>query len=139
MIFYASYAFGLIFITCELGQRLSDAFEEINNQIGKFNWYWFPNNLKAILPHIIMVSQQPVDLGCFGSITCSRNSFKKVSFFKEIIKIWWEFDLHYCNFTFQVVNSAFSYFTVLRKFNDWNFTFFLLNNNLFSKKIVYQN
>lgn len=86
-IFYASYAFGLIFTTCEFGQRLSDACDGIHDQIGKFNWYWFPNNLKAVLPYIIMVSQQPVDIGCFGSITCNRDSFKKVWFFEEIIKI----------------------------------------------------
>lgn len=77
-IFYASYAVGLIFVACELGQRISDAFEEICDMIEKFNWYSFPDELKTNLTTILIVAQQPVEIECFGSIACSRFSFKKV-------------------------------------------------------------
>lgn len=115
-IFYASYAVGLIFVACELGQRMSDAFEEICDLIGKFSWYSFPDKLKNNLTTIIIVAQQPVEIECFGSITCSRFSFKNVSWlFSRTIIV---FDLLRLFITFQVINSSYSYYTVLRKFND---------------------
>lgn len=83
-IFYSLYAFGIIFVTCELGQRLSDAFEEINDEIESFEWYQFSYEIQQMLPIILIVSQQPVDLECFGSITGCRMTFQKVSTFRVL-------------------------------------------------------
>lgn len=75
-IFYAGYAFGTIFIACELGQRLSNTFDEICDQMERFNWYSFPDELKAMLPIIIIVVQHPVEINCFGS-RAAENLSKK--------------------------------------------------------------
>lgn len=73
------YAFGIVFIACELGHRASDAFDEVNDVVGKFEWYLFPDELKNILAIIISFVQRPVNVEFFGSSSCSRDTFKGVS------------------------------------------------------------
>lgn len=79
-IFYASFAFGYVFITCELFQRLTDGFDEINDAVDQLKWYQFSNEIRKMLPTLLINVQQPVFIKCFGSISCSRETFKKVSF-----------------------------------------------------------
>lgn len=78
---YVTYAFGMIFLVCELCQRASDEFEEICDTIDQFHWYSFPEKIKHLLPTILIVAQEPVGIDCFGSMKCTRDSFKRVSFF----------------------------------------------------------
>lgn len=73
------YVSVIVLIICELGQRMTDAFEEIDDVIGKFQWYSFPDALKRLMPFMIQFAQQPVDIEFFGSISCSRDTFEKVS------------------------------------------------------------
>lgn len=72
-------SFGLVFICCELAQRITNKFDEINAQIDKFKWYSFPLKVQKILPTLMVNAQQPVDLECFGSIACNRETFQRVS------------------------------------------------------------
>lgn len=78
--FYASYAFGIILVICELGQRLTDAFGQIADEVKHFDWYLFPYEIQRILSFILINAQQPVELECFGSVTGIRETFKKVSY-----------------------------------------------------------
>lgn len=78
VIFYASYAFGMILIICELGQRLTDAFEQVANKIKNIKWYLFSPEIQRLLPILIMVSQKPIVVQCFGNISGIRKTFKKV-------------------------------------------------------------
>lgn len=75
----AIYAFGVLFIACELCQHVNCAFNECSDMIDQFAWYWFPANVKQILPTILNFTQQPVVITCFGSTTCDRETFKYVS------------------------------------------------------------
>lgn len=77
-VFNACNAFGVAFSFCELGQRISNAFDEIDDVIAQLKWYLCPDELKRILPIIIINSQDPVALEYFGSTSCSRETFKKV-------------------------------------------------------------
>lgn len=72
--------FGIVAVcsSCDLGQRSSDKWNEISLRIDQFKWYMFPNELNQILPTIIATAQQPVELKCFGSLTLSRQTLKKV-------------------------------------------------------------
>lgn len=72
-------ALALVFIACELSQRISDEFEKINWNINRFTWNLFPIEIKRMLPMIMAIAQKPAELECFGSITCSREVFKGVS------------------------------------------------------------
>lgn len=85
---YAVYAFGIIFLTCELGQRLTNAFEQIQDEIKKFEWYLFSSEIQQMLPTILIVSQQSIELECFGSISGLRETFKKVYCFDSPFKLY---------------------------------------------------
>lgn len=75
----ASIAFGTLFIACELSQRVETTFERIIGDIDQLQWYILPRELKQTLPTVIIIVQQRVCLECFGSISCNRDVFKKVS------------------------------------------------------------
>lgn len=78
-IFYASYAFGIILIICELGQRLTNACAQKADEIGKLEWYLLSREIQRMLPIILIGTQQPIELECFGGVTGIRETFKKVS------------------------------------------------------------
>lgn len=73
------YAFGVLFVSCELGQRINIAFYECLKIIDQFNWYRLPAEIQQMLPLIINFAQLPVDIKCFGSVACDREMFKYVS------------------------------------------------------------
>lgn len=77
-IFYGFYAFGLWFTICELGQRLTDAFEKIEDVTERFDWHLFSLEIRKMLPMILMLVQQPVELCFFGSAAGLRETFKEV-------------------------------------------------------------
>lgn len=78
------YAFGILFIACEICQRVNLAFAECNDMINQFKWYLFPANCQRMLPFIICLAQQPVNIRCFGSAQCDRETFKCVSETEQI-------------------------------------------------------
>lgn len=70
----------LLFISCELGQRVSNEFDEIDDGVSALNWYRFPKNIWRVIPLIMTDTQQAVRINCFGkNITCTREIFQKVS------------------------------------------------------------
>lgn len=75
-----SYAFGLIFIVCELCQKITDGFNKMNETLNQFNWQSYPIEVQRLLPIFIIITQQPMDFKVFGSIACCRESFKNVSY-----------------------------------------------------------
>ena len=79
------YAFGVLLIGCELGQRVNIAFEECSEMIDQFEWYLFSAKIRTILPFIISYTQQPVYLKCFGSTPCDRGTFKSVRINSNIL------------------------------------------------------
>lgn len=71
---------GLSFLACELGQRITNAFDDIDDVLRiELNWYSLPNKVRKMLPIILINTQEVVALHCFGSILCSRESFSNVS------------------------------------------------------------
>lgn len=72
------FCLALVLNDCELGQRMTDAFEEINFTLNQFEWYLFPIEIKRMLPAIIANAQKTVAVECFGSIACNRDVFKNV-------------------------------------------------------------
>lgn len=74
----ATDSFILVFISCELGHRLTDAFNDFNDIIDQFKLYLFSIEVKRIIPTIMLSSQKPVRLECFGSISCCREVFQQV-------------------------------------------------------------
>ena len=85
-IFYSVWILNFVFAACELGQRFSNAFCDIDDSIFQLDWYLLPFELQKTLPIIVNYAQQPLVVQFFGSYSCSRNQFKKVSLWYLVIK-----------------------------------------------------
>lgn len=77
-VIYGVLAIALNFATCEIGQRLENTFDEINDAFCLLEWYLYPAKVQQMLVPILIITQKPVEINFFGSIACSREQFKKV-------------------------------------------------------------
>lgn len=68
----------LTFIPCELSGRITIAFLKVYDAVGRLKWYAFPIEIQKMLPIVLMSSEEPMALRCFGSILCGRDVFKQV-------------------------------------------------------------
>lgn len=75
----------LVFIACEIGQKMNDSYDEVSSTVDHFAWYLFPIKIQQMYPMIIVNAQEPIILECFGSIACSREVFKNVTKYKQIL------------------------------------------------------
>lgn len=73
---------GLTFFACELGQRITNAFDNVDEALNELDWYLFPIGVKKMLAMIMGNTQEIVALKCFGSMVCGRDVFKNVSVMK---------------------------------------------------------
>lgn len=110
-VFVAVYAFGAVFVACELGQRITNAFDEIGDHLYQCDWHLFPIEIRRLTVILLCVLQQSILIQCFGSIFCTREVFKKV---RVVSKILFGLFRHKCGLFFQVVNSSFSYFLMIQ-------------------------
>lgn len=72
------YAFCSVLVVCELGERFTIAYDGIDCEIEKFDWYSFPIEVQRLLPVLMLNAQQPVTIECFASTSTNREAFKKV-------------------------------------------------------------
>lgn len=75
----AFYAFGFVFVVCELCERVSQGFNDINDVFNECNYLLFPIELQRLAPIAVIFTQQPMEFNFFGRITCSRECFKLVN------------------------------------------------------------
>lgn len=79
MAFLVFWSFVIIFIVCELGQRLTNEFDTYNHTLYQCNWYAFPIELRHMFIVVLMNAQQPVVIKGFADTLCARESFEKVT------------------------------------------------------------
>lgn len=73
----------LLFVACELGERVINEFNEINDAFCTLDWYKFPKRSSHILPMILMLTQKVERINCFGErFVCTRELFQKVNLIK---------------------------------------------------------
>lgn len=72
------WAFTLVFVACELGERVRNEFDCVRFLVDQLKFHLFPHKLRKLVPTITINAQNPVEFKCFGSISCSRESFQKV-------------------------------------------------------------
>lgn len=73
------WSFAFVLFYCEFGERVSNAFEDIHDTIGQFEWYVFPIKTQKLLPTLLTVAKQQVSIEAFGNFACEREIFKRVS------------------------------------------------------------
>lgn len=77
----------MVYLVSELGQQISNTYEDIEDIIGQFGWYLLPQKIMQIFPIILINSQEPATVQCIGSISCDRDVAKKVNLAKKIKNI----------------------------------------------------
>lgn len=82
------------------------AFEDCNDMIVQFEWYLLPADTQQMLPIICHFSQQPVQIKCFGSKMCDRETFKYVSMSRDCLETWLSRDKQFNCFVFMVVKFS---------------------------------
>lgn len=68
----------IIFIACEIGNRLTYAFIEVSEEIDRIDYHLLPIEMRKMLPTILIYTRKSVALHGFGSIKYTRETFKKV-------------------------------------------------------------
>ena len=71
-------SFVTIFGLCELEERISNGFEEIERSFDQLRWYAFPVKSWKMLPTVFIATKFPIQFNVFGNIACSREDFKMV-------------------------------------------------------------
>lgn len=71
--------YALVFVICELSQRISNEYEGIFKLADQFDWYLFSNGIKKMIPTTLIMLQRPVEIKCFGNFSSNRESFKRAS------------------------------------------------------------
>lgn len=138
------WSFAFIFFYCELGQRVSDSFDEITGKIELFRWYAFPLKVQQMLPIMLSVSQQDVVVQGFGNLACSRLVFKQVNDFNmtttfQFIKTAIE-SLSGSECRFFIFYGSSWIWLKLESWADWRqigySIFFLTHNVIYSKSSI---
>lgn len=78
MVFEVFYSFCVVFVSCEMGERLINEYEDIEFVICQLDWYLLPLEIQQMLTTIIINAQHPVTIECFGSTNVNRESFMQV-------------------------------------------------------------
>lgn len=72
------WGYAVIFIFCELGERLTQEYDKLYDVICEFNWYAYPLKVQRILPIAFAGAQDQIILQGFGNCLCTREAFKNV-------------------------------------------------------------
>lgn len=73
------WSFIFIWVYCEFGQQfVAEQFELFNDELGKGNWYLFPNKTQRMILILIANANAPTFVRGVGNIICARKAFKKV-------------------------------------------------------------
>lgn len=80
------WSFFMIAIYCEMSEKVIAAFDEFNDELVGCDWYLLPNELQQMYLTFILNTQQPKIIRGYGNILCTRDTFKKVMVFQNILK-----------------------------------------------------
>lgn len=77
----------VVFIACECGERVTGQFETLEDTLTKCNWYSYPIEMQRIYLIFLAHTQQTSNIQSYGSITCTRETFKMVFYVIDINSI----------------------------------------------------
>lgn len=75
---YGCWAFAIVTFMTQLRQIFEDRFATVKDKVVELDWYWLPMKIQRLLPIILIFTQQPLYIACFGSIPCNREALKMV-------------------------------------------------------------
>lgn len=74
----AVLTFIFIFIACEPGERVSEAFEQLNDELIQCDWHLLPTEIQRLYLIFLVNTQQSINFQCYGGILCTRDTSKNV-------------------------------------------------------------
>lgn len=83
------WTFFALFLICESGDRISQAFGRSYYELAQFDWYLFPTDIRRLYLLFLLDTQQPINLHCFARILCARDTFKRVIHLNRFL-VWLE-------------------------------------------------
>lgn len=72
------WSYLVLLLYCEFGERVTNEFVELDNEVCQLEWYLLPISVQRFIPFIMNTTQQPIILRGFQSCSCARESFKNV-------------------------------------------------------------
>ena len=76
----AFWVFGLVFVACEFGERMTDQFESYGEELERCDWNLLPIEMQRMYLIFLTDTQQIKTIQCYFGIVCSRETYKKVHF-----------------------------------------------------------
>lgn len=74
----AVLTFVFLFIACEPGERVTEAFEQFDDELIQCNWYTLPIGIQRLYSIFLVNTQQSINIQCYGEILCTRETSKNV-------------------------------------------------------------
>lgn len=71
--------FGLIFLMCEPGERVSTQFQLFDDELVRCNWYKLSIKLRQMYLIFLSDTEQPMNIVSYGGIQCTRETSKNVN------------------------------------------------------------
>lgn len=114
LVIFLAAALLYIAYLCLFGEKVTSQFDNINYSIGQCSWYDFPMEMQRNLPMISMMAQYPVLVeAAYLNIGCSREVLKKVNSIGISMQLFiWN------SWISQIINTAYSYFSMMRGFTQ---------------------
>lgn len=78
LIYLVHSSFVYIFIICEPGHNCTKHFEYLEKELGDCDWYFLPIGMRRMYKVFLANVQNSVAISSYGSITCDRETCKKV-------------------------------------------------------------
>lgn len=67
------------YVYCNVGEDVTEAFARIDHMIYMTNWCLCPLYVQNYAKFMIMIAQKPVEMEGFASMSCTRDTFRRVS------------------------------------------------------------
>ena len=72
------WTFALIFLFCVNGERISEQFESLGEEVEQCDWHLLPVNMQRMYLIFLSITQQPIHIRSYAGFICSRDTFKQV-------------------------------------------------------------
>lgn len=122
-IFEASNLFLWLFVTCDLCQRITNAFNEIDDVIGRFDWYLFSNEINQRNSQLLLHASEVFHV--IGKLSKRLNSVESIKCYYPLLR-----NNNLISFLSQMIRTTYKYFTVLREFGKWDCRCLFLGRDL---------
>lgn len=93
-------------IICEAGDRITSQFEQFDVELNRCEWTNLPIKMQRMYLIFLSYTQKPKNIQCYGGMSCSRESFKRVfhlkKIYREIYKLRINFSIVIFNYRLQL-------------------------------------